>query len=114
MLFRKDANAVFQKDANAVFQKDPRLKFAGKYRSAGFRPVNSPSPVLNPKPALRDTGPRPSSLHPAQTGAPLALKPPANKYTGEKILGIAAMHKSNLVPIFNAEQAVDTATMRRG
>ena len=87
-------------------------RFAGKYRSAGFRPVNSPSPVLNPKPHVRST-PKPPSLHPAQTGAPLALKPTPNKYTGEKILGIAAMHKSNLVPIFNADQAVDTATMRR-
>lgn len=88
-------------------------RFAGKYRSAGFRPVNTPSPVLNPKPITRDTGPRPPSLHPAQTNSPLALKPTPNKYTGEKILGIAAMHKSNLVPIFNADQAVDTATMRR-
>ena len=87
-------------------------RFAGKYRSAGFRPVNSPSPVLNPKPHVRHA-PVPASLNPSQTGAPLALKPTPNKYTGEKILGIAAMHKSNLVPIFNAEQAVDTATMRR-
>lgn len=88
-------------------------RFAGKYRSAGFRPVNTPSPVLNPKPITRDTGPRPPSLHPAQTNSPLALKPTPNKYTGEKILGIAAMHKSNLVPVFSADQAVDTATMRR-
>ena len=87
-------------------------RFAGKYRSAGFHPVNSPSPLLNPKPHVRHA-PVPASLNPSQTGAPLALKPTPNKYTGEKILGIAAMHKSNLVPIFNAEQAVDTATMRR-
>lgn len=36
------------------------------------------------------------------------------KYTGDKLLGIAVMHKSNLVPVFKAEDAVDIARMRRG
>ena len=88
-------------------------RFAGKYRSAGFRPVNSPSPVLNPKPITRDTGPRPPSLHPAQTGSPLALKPTPNKYTGAACLGIATLHKSNAIPVFNQQAAVDAAQMRR-
>lgn len=38
------------------------------------------------------------------------------KYTGErKLLGIATMHKSNMVPIFadNKEEAVEIARMRR-
>lgn len=35
-------------------------------------------------------------------------------YTGDKMLGIAAMHKSNLVPIFHQEAAKDVSTMRRG
>lgn len=44
----------------------------------------------------------------------LATKPKAKVYTGTSIIGIATMHKSNLVPIFNAEAAVDVAKMRRG
>lgn len=37
------------------------------------------------------------------------------KYDGErKLLGIAVMHKSNLVPIFDEEQAKDISRMRRG
>jgi hypothetical protein len=36
------------------------------------------------------------------------------KYTGTKILGIGTLHKSNGVPIFSVEEAVDIATMRRG
>ena len=36
------------------------------------------------------------------------------KYTGDKMLGIAVMHKSNLVPIFSDENAVDVSRMRRG
>lgn len=35
-------------------------------------------------------------------------------YTGNKILGIGTMHKSNPVPIFSDEQAVEISRMRRG
>jgi hypothetical protein len=34
-------------------------------------------------------------------------------YTGDKVLGIATMHKSNLVPIFSGEEAVAVSSMRR-
>jgi hypothetical protein len=40
-------------------------------------------------------------------------KKAANVYTGDYIMGIATMHKSNAVPITSREQAVDSATMRR-
>lgn len=35
-------------------------------------------------------------------------------YTGDKLLGIGVMHKSNSVPIFKQEDAVEIARMRRG
>jgi len=35
------------------------------------------------------------------------------KYTGTKILGIGTMHKSNAVPIFSDEEAIDISKMRR-
>ena len=34
-------------------------------------------------------------------------------YTGDKLLGIATMHKSNMVPVFKASDAEDIAKMRR-
>ena len=34
-------------------------------------------------------------------------------YTGTKVKGIATMHKSNAVPVFSDEQAVDISKMRR-
>lgn len=40
-------------------------------------------------------------------------KKAANVYTGDYIMGIATMHKSNAVPVTSREQAVDSATMRR-
>jgi hypothetical protein len=55
----------------------------------------------------------PASLNPSQVGAPLALKPTPNKYTGTACLGIATLHKSNAVPVFNQQAAIDAAQMRR-
>ena len=35
-------------------------------------------------------------------------------YTGTKVMGIATMHKSNAVPVFSDEEAVEISRMRRG
>lgn len=35
-------------------------------------------------------------------------------YTGTKVKGIATMHKSNAVPVFSDEEAVEISKMRRG
>ena len=35
------------------------------------------------------------------------------KYTGDKIIGIGTMHKSNAVPIFSNDEAKDISSMRR-
>lgn len=43
----------------------------------------------------------------------LATKAAPKVYTGTKIIGIATMHKSNMVPIFNEDAAVEVAQMRR-
>jgi hypothetical protein len=36
------------------------------------------------------------------------------QYTGDAMLGIGQLHKSNAVPIFKAEDAIDISKMRRG
>jgi hypothetical protein len=38
---------------------------------------------------------------------------PAKVYTGTMVKGIATMHKSNAVPVFSNEQAIDISKMRR-
>ncbi len=38
---------------------------------------------------------------------------PTPVYTGTKLVGIATMHKSNAIPIFSDDHAVDVANMRR-
>jgi hypothetical protein len=47
------------------------------------------------------------------TGGTATLAPP-KVYTGTKVKGIATMHKSNAVPVFSDEQAVEISRMRRG
>ena len=51
-------------------------------------------------------------LKSVDTGGNATLKP-AKVYTGTKVKGIATMHKSNAVPVFSDEEAIDIARMRR-
>jgi hypothetical protein len=44
---------------------------------------------------------------------PVSSKP-APKYTGTKMLGVGQLHKSNAVPVFCDQDAIDIARMRRG
>ncbi len=65
------------------------------------------------KPFIRDTGPRIPSLNGGLDSAPATLAP-SKVYTGTKVKGIATMHKSNAVPVFSDEEAVEISRMRRG
>jgi len=47
------------------------------------------------------------------TGWVPCVKPADQAYTGTKVKGIGTMHKSNAVPIFSDEEAVDISKMRR-
>jgi len=48
------------------------------------------------------------------TGAGIAAKKEVTQYTGTAMIGIGQLHKSNSIPVFQAEDAVDIAKMRRG
>ena len=60
-------------------------------------------------PAGRETVKYPS----LNTGNGVATKAAPKVYTGTKVMGIATMHKSNAVPVFNSEEAVEISSMRR-
>lgn len=53
------------------------------------------------------------SLDTGATGAVNCGNGEVKVYTGDKIIGIATMHKSNLVPIFSDSEAKAVASMRR-
>ena len=48
------------------------------------------------------------------TGRGIAVKKEVTQYTGTAMLGIGQLHKSNSVPVFSKEDAVDISKMRRG
>ena len=51
---------------------------------------------------------------PSNNGVGNGFAKPAMAYSGErKLLGVAVMHKSNLVPVFEQSDAEDIARMRR-
>lgn len=52
-------------------------------------------------------------LRSVDTGLGNATLKPSKQYTGTKVKGIATMHKSNAVPVFSDEEAVDISRMRR-
>ena len=41
------------------------------------------------------------------------VKKERNEYTGSNMLGVSTLHKSNSVPVFNDNDLVDHANMRR-
>lgn len=71
-------------------------------------------PKLIKDPFKATTYIRPSPVVPSagMTSGSCAKKPEM-VYTGDKLMGIATMHKSNMVPVFKAEDAVEISKMRR-
>jgi len=67
---------------------------------------------VSPKPLRRDADqPRVPSLDTGVKGAVNVRMP--LQYTGDNIVGIGTMHKSNAVPIFSEQEAKDISSMRR-
>ena len=71
-----------------------------KYKAVTWQPTKS---------HVRETPYYPS----LNTGEQGATKAPTKVYTGDKMLGIATLHKSNAVPVFNSQEVVDISKMRR-
>ena len=76
-------------------------------QTSRLNPVVGSGPVLDPK---RSTSHIPS----VDTGRGIAAKAPNKQYTGDAMIGIGVLHKSNSVPIFKQEDAEAISKMRRG
>ena len=48
------------------------------------------------------------------SGQGIAARAPDKVYTGSAVVGISTLHKSNGVPVFSKEEAIDISKMRRG
>jgi len=76
-------------------------------KSTGFNPVVRNAPVVDPR---RFTNHIPS----LDTRKGIAVKKEVSQYTGTAMLGIGQLHKSNAIPVFSQEDAIDISKMRRG
>jgi len=74
-----------------------------------FEPLHTGGYRLSTPPGRTTSRDLPSRVTPGGSTAPVH-----KVYTGTKVLGIATMHKSNAVPVFAAEEAVEISKMRRG
>lgn len=54
-----------------------------------------------------------SHLPSVDTGIGIASKKESLQYTGDEMIGIGQLHKSNAVPVFKQSDAEDIAKMRR-
>jgi len=113
---RKWASAEAKRKAQQL-QAEWEVKLGAIKKMA---PKFSGNSRLEPKPTgLLTTSPRipPGRETPVikslDTGWVACTKGADKTYTGTKVKGIGTMHKSNAVPIFSDEEAIDISTMRR-
>jgi hypothetical protein len=105
--FRSAADA---KRARELEQDWTALKTKWGVSSSKSKTVAVELPTIV-KSAIR-TSERGKSLNSWTVGAVSSKK--TQQYTGDKMVGIGTLHKSNAVPVFSGEEAQDIARMRRG
>jgi len=107
---QKWASAEQKRQAEALAADWQKVK--AKYESPASVDKKLKRKVYQPPAVVRrETGPRIPSLDTGHTGAVTIKQIP--KYTGDKIVGIGTMHKSNAVPIFSDQEAKEISSMRR-
>ena len=94
-------------DKWGVKSEDNRINRKNLRSEPKFNPVVNSRVVVDPR---RSTRHIPS----LDTGRGLAAKKDVQQYTGTAMLGIGQLHKSNSIPVFSKEDAVDISKMRRG
>jgi hypothetical protein len=107
---KKWSSAEQKRQAEALAADWEKVK--AKYSSSNKTVSKTMKKTYIPPVTLRrDTGPRIPSLDTGHKGAVTVKQTP--RYTGDKIVGIGTMHKSNAVPIFSDQEAKDISSMRR-
>jgi hypothetical protein len=100
---------------NAKFKPKKRRKVKGevarKINKNSLRGTEMPTLTYVPRPAAEYA----RQCQSLKTTAISTGRKESMVYSGErKLLGIATMHKSNMVPVFSSEEATEIARMRRG
>jgi hypothetical protein len=106
--FRNADEARKSRELEAEWQ-ELQQRWAVPEKQLRRAPVEPLTYQLTPPPG------RASSAHiPSRDTGGVAVLAPAKVYTGSKVRGIATLHKSNAVPVFSDQEAVEISRMRRG
>jgi len=110
--FRNAEEARKSRDLDTAW-KELQKKWAVEAEDKKRKRALSAEPYRSPVQNYRGVeSPRIPSLNNGIDASPAVIAPP-KVYTGTKVKGIATMHKSNAVPVFSNEEAVDISKMRR-
>lgn len=85
-----------------------KLQYGQTQKSAVFKPL-----TLAPLKPLRPGADDFRSCESVDSGGACGARKDTPRYTGTNMIGIGTLHKSNAVPVFKGEDAVDLAKMRR-
>jgi len=86
-------------------------KLAPKFSTKPVEPKRT-GPLVSSGPKF-PPGREPQAVNSVDTGWVTCSKPTDKEYTGTKVKGIGTMHKSNAVPIFSDDEAIEISKMRR-
>ena len=96
--------------AKAKRNQEAWAELLAKYPTNKNIKITRPISVKYEIPADRNPRNYPSR----DTGAASTAPAKIIQYTGDAMIGLGQLHKSNTIPVFKAEDAVDIAKMRRG
>ena len=91
-------------------------KYAGKFASPSFNPLPIARTAVVDCQHTRqgNTGNDPRTRISSKVTAGASTAPGQRKvYTGNAVVGIATLHKSNAVPVFSRDDAIEISNMRR-
>lgn len=94
--------------------RDNEARWKGMAPKFSSRPVEpkKTNPLTSSGPKF-PPGREPVEVKSLDTGWVTCSKPTDKEYTGTKVKGIGTMHKSNAVPIFSDDEAIEISKMRR-
>jgi hypothetical protein len=110
--FRKRKKQKFTNAASAKLSRDNQESWKKLLLSHDVKKVSKNIKSVQRKPVSYRGSDLPRIPSVKDTWEP-CVRPADKVYTGDAIVGISTMHKSNAVPVFNKQAAIDISKMRR-
>lgn len=102
----------FQYDMNGRKRKSKKAKgeVYAKYKKPAFKELDRPLTSTYAESRMAESKRYPS-LHDYRSASTAGRKSESKRYTGDYVIGIATLHKSNAVPVTNQKYAAEISAM---